>query len=43
VRQAIRAGVYGDWVPTKAERQRLAAIFPTGVCDYTRGDAGEPR
>jgi hypothetical protein len=43
VRQAIRAGVYGDWVPTKAERQRLAAIFPTGVCDYTRGDAGKPR
>lgn len=34
VRAAIAHGVYGDWRPTRAERQRLAEIFPTGVCRY---------
>jgi len=34
VRAAIARGVYGDWRPDRAERQRLAEIFPTGVCRY---------
>jgi hypothetical protein len=34
VRAAIARGVYGDWRPDPAERQRLAEIFPTGVCRY---------
>jgi hypothetical protein len=29
---------YGDWTPSAAERARLEEIFPTGVCDYTRGE-----
>ena len=35
VEAAIGAGVYGSWQPTSAQRERLAQIFPTGVCDYT--------
>jgi hypothetical protein len=42
VRAAILRGVYGNWSPSAAERDRLEQIFPTGVCDYTRGDAGRP-
>jgi hypothetical protein len=42
VRRAIRRGVYGSWTPSEAERRRLEEIFPTGVCDYSRGDAGRP-
>ncbi len=38
VRKAIRNGVYGDWQPTRAQRARLATIFPDGVCDYRRGE-----
>ncbi|HEY8474585.1 MAG TPA: DUF6351 family protein [Natronosporangium sp.] len=34
VRAAIARGVYGDWQPTRAERERLEEIFPTGVCRY---------
>jgi hypothetical protein len=34
VRAAIARGVYGDWRPDRAERQRLEEIFPTGVCRY---------
>jgi hypothetical protein len=34
VAAAIDRGVYGDWQPTAAERQRLEEIFPTGVCRY---------
>ncbi|MGH3680981.1 MAG: DUF6351 family protein [Natronosporangium sp.] len=34
VRAAIAREVYGDWQPTRAERQRLMEIFPTGVCRY---------
>ena len=39
---AIARGLYGVWTPTAAERARLEQIFPTGVCDYTRGDVGRP-
>jgi hypothetical protein len=43
VARAIARGLYGDWVPSAEERARLEQIFPTGVCDYTRPDAGRPR
>jgi hypothetical protein len=39
---AIARGLYGSWTPSAAERARLEEIFPTGVCDYTRGDVGRP-
>lgn len=39
---AIAAGAYGDWSPSEAERTRLEQIFPDGVCDWGRGDAGRP-
>jgi hypothetical protein len=42
VDEAIGAGVYGSWAPSAAERARLLEIFPDGVCDWTRGDAGRP-
>jgi hypothetical protein len=34
VGDAIARGLYGDWRPSAADRARLDAIFPTGVCDY---------
>src|SRR3954462_6659242 len=40
--KAIARGLYGDWQPSTAERARLDAIFPAGVCDYMRPDAGRP-
>ncbi|HET8660128.1 MAG TPA: DUF6351 family protein [Micromonosporaceae bacterium] len=42
VTAAVARGVYGSWQPSAAERQRLEQIFPTGVCDYTKRDAGRP-
>jgi hypothetical protein len=41
--KAIARGLYGTWKPSAEERARLEAIFPTGVCDYTKGDVGRPR
>ncbi|HEY7071070.1 MAG TPA: DUF6351 family protein [Acidimicrobiales bacterium] len=43
VSKALRHGVYGDWTPTDAQKARLEEIFPDGVCDYTKPDAGRPR
>jgi Tannase-like family of unknown function (DUF6351) len=43
VSRAIARGLYGDWRPTAAEQARLEEVFPDGVCDYTRPDAGRPR
>jgi Tannase-like family of unknown function (DUF6351) len=43
VGRAIHKGLYGDWRPTAAEKARLEQIFPDGVCDYTKPDAGKPR
>ena len=40
VSKAIARGLYGSWKPSAAERARLEQIFPTGVCDYTKGDVG---
>ena len=42
VDRAIARGLYGSWTPSAAERARLEQMFPTGVCDYTRGDVGRP-
>jgi hypothetical protein len=42
VDEAIARGLYGDWTPTGDQRTRLDAIFPQGVCDYSRPDAGRP-
>ena len=42
VDDAIAGGVYGSWTPSAAETARLKEIFPTGVCDYTKEDAGRP-
>jgi hypothetical protein len=39
---AIAAGFYGPVVFTGAQKARLDAIFPTGVCDYSQGDARRP-
>jgi hypothetical protein len=39
---AIARGVYGGWQPTADQIARLEQIFPTGVCDYAKGDAGRP-
>jgi len=43
VQRALHDGTYGRHAPfTKAEIEWLHKIFPNGVCDYTRGDAGRP-
>jgi hypothetical protein len=42
VDRAISRRLYGSWRPSEAERARLEQIFPTGVCDYSREDAGRP-
>ena len=39
---AMDRGVYGWWQPNAAEVTRLEQIFPTGVCDFTKGDEGRP-
>ena len=42
VERARAHGLYGSWEPSKAGIARLNAIFPTGVCDYSKGDVGLP-
>jgi hypothetical protein len=42
VDRAISRRLYGNWRPSSAERARLKEIFPSGVCDYSRGDVGRP-
>jgi hypothetical protein len=42
VASAIADGTYGAWAPSAAETARLQQIFPTGVCDYSKPDAGRP-
>jgi hypothetical protein len=42
VDDAIECGVYGSWVPSPAERDRLMQIFPEGVCDWSQEDQGRP-
>ncbi|WP_116367079.1 DUF6351 family protein [Parahaliea mediterranea] len=36
VEEAFDNGVYGSWIPTTEQRQRLLKIFPDGVCDYSQ-------
>ena len=40
--EAVTGGLYGSWVPTDADMDRLEEIFPQGVCDFSRPDAGRP-
>jgi hypothetical protein len=42
VDQAIANNLYGN-IDMKPYAARLKEIFPEGVCDYTRGDAGRPQ
>jgi hypothetical protein len=42
VDDAIAQGFYGGVTFDAAQRARLDAIFPTGVCDYAQGDARRP-
>lgn len=42
VTEAIKKGVYDPVVIDSATKARLEEIFPTGVCDYSKGDAGRP-
>lgn len=42
VAEAIAGGDYGVWTPSPAEQALLEQIFPEGVCDYDRPDAGLP-
>ena len=42
VEAAIDGGVYGTWEVSSAQKARLEAIFPNGVCDYSKRDALRP-
>ena len=42
VEWALAHGLYGSWEPTAVEIGHLKAIFPTGVCDYSKSDLGLP-
>ena len=42
VEAAVDRGVYGSWHPSDAEIARLNDIFPSGVCDFSKGDQGRP-
>lgn len=42
VDDAVDAGLYGTVEFTDPELARLHQIFPTGVCDYSQGDARRP-
>lgn len=42
VSEGIARGIYGVWTPSAAEAALLQQIFPQGVCDYSRPDAGLP-
>ncbi len=42
VDDAIAGGFYGGVTFDAAQRARLDAVFPTGVCDYAQGDVRRP-
>jgi Tannase-like family of unknown function (DUF6351) len=42
VATALQDGTYAPWQPSPTEVARLGQIFPTGVCDYSRPEAGRP-
>ena len=39
---AIAAGLYGGTTFSPVQLPQLHAVFPDGVCDYTKGDARRP-
>src|SRR5439155_1123617 len=39
---AVARGLYAPSTPTPEQVARLQQIFPDGVCDYAKGDAGRP-
>jgi hypothetical protein len=43
VNKAVKRGLYAPWIPSAADVDRLEQIFPTGVCDYSKRDAGRPK
>jgi len=42
VNRALADGTYAPWVPNAAQIAQLKAIFPEGVCDYSRPDQARP-
>ncbi len=42
VSQAIADGDYGVWILSPSEQGMLMQIFPQGVCDFSKPDAGLP-
>jgi len=42
VATAVADGTYAPWLPTPAEIAQLNAIFPEGVCDYSKPDQARP-
>jgi hypothetical protein len=42
VASALAHGLYGAWTPSESEVARLNAIFPSGVCDYSKSDQMVP-
>jgi len=38
VESALARGLYGAWTPSASDLTRLKAIFPSGVCDYSKPD-----
>lgn len=43
VSTAVSDGTYGAWTPSAEQIEELNAIFPQGVCDYSRADQGRPQ
>ncbi|MDM0117621.1 DUF6351 family protein [Variovorax sp. J22R133] len=39
---ALTDGTYGSWTPTASDVQKLNAVFPEGVCDYSKPGQGMP-
>ena len=39
---AVTDGTYGSWTPDPAQLAMLHAIFPEGVCDWSKPDQGRP-
>ncbi|MEZ5309863.1 MAG: DUF6351 family protein [Microthrixaceae bacterium] len=42
VSSAVSDGDYGDWKPTDSQLKDLEAIFPDGVCDWSKRSVGYP-
>lgn len=43
VAEAVADGDYGAWSPSAEQVDRLEVVFPSGVCDYSLTDLGDPR